>query len=249
MIEAASILRNANRDSLVIIDELGRGTSTYEGFGLAWSIARHLASSIQCFCLFATHFHEMSQLAEEVEGVANYHVSAAIDGKKQKLTFLYRLSPGCIDQSYGVHVADFAGLPHAVVERAREKSNELEAVERDEKEISFLREDKKRESQKRVRDVDNGDRKEKEEEQEEKKEKEDEEERKIKLQKREKKQEAFKNLKDVLKKMFECEDTPQFMKTLHEEKMSVKDFFQASAPEFLLLHKAASSPTISSAVA
>lgn len=186
----------------------------------------------------------MGQLAEEVEGVSNFHVSAAIDDKKQKLTFLYRLSAGCIDQSYGVHVAEFAGLPLEVVERAREKSNELEAVERDEKEMSFLHQDKKREKNKRARDVSSND----EEEKKENEEDEEEEERKMKLQKREKKQEAFKNLKNVLRKMFASEDTAEFMKTLQEEKMKVKNFFQASAPEFLLLSKPTSSP-VSSAVA
>ncbi|KEP66259.1 UNVERIFIED_CONTAM: MutS domain V domain-containing protein [Hammondia hammondi] len=134
MVEAAAILRNADTRSLVVIDELGRGTSTYEGFGLAWAIARHLAAEAKCFSLFATHFHEMGQLSEEVPGVSNLHVSAAVNRDTQQLTFLYRLQPGCVDQSFGVHVAGFAGLPAAVVERARQKSAELEAVERGEQE-------------------------------------------------------------------------------------------------------------------
>lgn len=174
----------------------------------------------------------MSQLAEEVEGVCNFHVSAAIDRKKQKLTFLYQLAPGCIDQSYGVHVAEFAGLPSAVVERAREKSNELEAVERDEKETSFLNQDKKR---RRLHNALECDAKPRREEEEEKRENDaEEEERKTKMQKRERKREAFESLKSVLKRLFGARDPHEFVKNLHEEKSEVERFYQASAPEFLL---------------
>lgn len=130
MLEAASVLRHAERDSLVIIDEIGRGTSTYEGFGLAWAIAKELAEKSACCCLFATHFHEMGLLAAEVKGVVNSHVAAAFNASSKELTFLYKVEEGAADQSYGVLVAQYAGLPAAVVRRAAAKARELEAVER-----------------------------------------------------------------------------------------------------------------------
>ncbi|CEM36592.1 unnamed protein product [Vitrella brassicaformis CCMP3155] len=131
MSEASAILKTADKNSLVVIDELGRGTSTFEGFGLAWGIAKAIADELGCFCLFATHFHEMGALAE-CPGVVNRHVTAAIETGhgRRDLKFLYNLQDGCADQSYGVHVAEMAGLPAAVIEQARQKSQELEAVEK-----------------------------------------------------------------------------------------------------------------------
>lgn len=128
MVEASVILKTCTDRSLVIVDELGRGTSTYEGFGLAWAIAKELVERVKCFCLFATHFHEMARLEQCVGGVKNSHVTAAVDSSR--LTFLYRVEDGCADQSYGIHVAKIARLPEKVVARAEEKSNELEYVER-----------------------------------------------------------------------------------------------------------------------
>lgn len=127
MLEAACILNTANERSLVIIDELGRGTSTQDGFGLAWAIAQHVAEQTKCFCLFATHFHEMAALQDKVAGVKNFHARAVVDEVNNKLTFLYEIQAGATDQSYGVHVAKLAGFPTDVVETARRKAVELES--------------------------------------------------------------------------------------------------------------------------
>jgi len=93
----------------VIMDELGRGTSTSDGFGLAWSIALYLSTSIRCYSLFATHFHEMTQLSNSHKSIQNYFVNAEI--KDGQLTMLYRVMKGKVDRSYGLFVAEMLGFP------------------------------------------------------------------------------------------------------------------------------------------
>ena len=118
MSETAYILRHATSRSLVVLDEVGRGTSTYDGMALAWAVGEELHSRIAARTLFATHFHELTGLADELEGVCN--VSLAVVEQGQEVVFLYRLVEQGADRSYGVQVARLAGVPEHVVQRARE---------------------------------------------------------------------------------------------------------------------------------
>lgn len=126
MLEASTIVRTATERSLVIIDELGRGTSTFDGFGLAWAISQFMVSKIQCWTLFATHFHELTTLAESERAVVNRHVSAFVDAASEEVTFLYEIQEGPCLQSYGTHVARMAHFPETVVNVAVEKAKKLE---------------------------------------------------------------------------------------------------------------------------
>ena len=117
MTEAAAILHNATPRSLVLVDEIGRGTSTFDGLALAYAIARHLAERVRCYALFATHYFELTQLAAELPNIANVHLDAV--EHKDRIVFLHRLEPGPADKSYGIHVAHLAGIPKDVVRAAR----------------------------------------------------------------------------------------------------------------------------------
>ncbi len=123
MLETANILHNATPQSLVILDEIGRGTSTFDGLSLAWAITEQLAK-LGSRTLFATHYHELTELAELVEGVSNLNV--AVREYEEQVVFLHRIVPGAADRSYGLHVGKLAGLPRAVLERANAVLSELE---------------------------------------------------------------------------------------------------------------------------
>jgi DNA mismatch repair protein MutS len=125
MTEAANILNNASPRSLVILDEIGRGTSTYDGVSLAWGITEYLHDQVGCRTLFATHYHELAELADRLGRLRNYNVLVheASDG----IIFLHKVAPGSADKSYGIHVAQRAGVPGAVLERAQAVLAELEA--------------------------------------------------------------------------------------------------------------------------
>lgn len=129
MVEASNILKCVNENSLIIIDELGRGTSTYDGFGLAWSISKYIIKEKKCYCLFATHFHEMCDIEDEDEKVVvNLHVSGIVsnDGNNnENITMLYNIENGRCDESYGINVGLLTGFPVEVIESAKRKGEEL----------------------------------------------------------------------------------------------------------------------------
>ncbi|MCC7153297.1 MAG: DNA mismatch repair protein MutS [Bryobacterales bacterium] len=118
MTETALILNTATPASLVILDEIGRGTATYDGLALAWAVLEHIHERIGALTLFATHYHELTELEERLEGVRNLHVSVREAG--DQVIFLRRVEPGAADKSYGIEVARLAALPSTVIERARE---------------------------------------------------------------------------------------------------------------------------------
>ena len=128
MAETSAILHSATSRSLVLLDEIGRGTSTYDGVAIAWAVSEHLHDRVGCKTMFATHYHELMQLPERLQHARNYNVLVRETG--DRVVFLHRLVPGGTDRSYGVHVAELAGLPGGVVRRAREVLNRLEGEHR-----------------------------------------------------------------------------------------------------------------------
>ncbi|MBN2206818.1 MAG: DNA mismatch repair protein MutS [Candidatus Aminicenantes bacterium] len=131
MIETAAILNSATPRSLILLDEIGRGTSTFDGLSIAWAVAEHLHESdeVRAKTLFATHYHELTELALSYPRIQNHHV--AVKEWKEEVVFLRKIVPGPSDRSYGIHVAKLAGLPRAVVDRAREILFNLEKQELD----------------------------------------------------------------------------------------------------------------------
>ncbi|MCL2005577.1 MAG: DNA mismatch repair protein MutS [Planctomycetaceae bacterium] len=124
MTETARILHQATPHSLVILDEVGRGTSTYDGLSLAWAIVEHIHEQIACRTLFATHYHELTDLSKVLEGLQNLNV--AVKEERGDVVFLHKIVPGAADKSYGIHVAKLAGVPGSVVQRSQEILIELE---------------------------------------------------------------------------------------------------------------------------
>lgn len=128
MTEAANILNNASPRSLVILDEIGRGTSTYDGVSLAWAISEHLHNVVGCRAMFATHYHELAQLAESLPHLRNYNVQ--VQELEDDVIFMHKIAPGCAERSYGIHVARLAGVPRAVLDRASAVLSDLETKHR-----------------------------------------------------------------------------------------------------------------------
>ncbi len=126
MSETAAILHGATDKSLILLDEIGRGTSTYDGVSIAWAVTEHIHERIGAKTIFATHYHELTQLGDRLAGVKNMNVSVREVG--DEIVFLRRLAEGGADRSYGIHVARLAGMPHGIVDRARELLAELEGT-------------------------------------------------------------------------------------------------------------------------
>jgi DNA mismatch repair protein MutS len=125
MEETATILHHATKHSLIILDEIGRGTSTYDGLAIARAVVEHLHNATGARTLFATHYHELAQMADELPHLRIY--TMAISDEQGEIVFLHRITPGCIGRSYGVHVAKLAGMPPGIVQRAEEVLRHLEA--------------------------------------------------------------------------------------------------------------------------
>ncbi|HEY6219646.1 MAG TPA: DNA mismatch repair protein MutS, partial [Gemmatimonadaceae bacterium] len=125
MAETSAILHSATKRSLILLDEIGRGTSTYDGVSIAWAVTEHVHDRIGAKTIFATHYHELTQLAEELSGVRNYNVGVKEVG--EQIIFLHRLLPGGADRSYGIEVGRLAGLPKSVIERAKSVLRLLES--------------------------------------------------------------------------------------------------------------------------
>jgi DNA mismatch repair protein MutS len=125
MSETSAILHGATSRSLVLLDEIGRGTSTFDGVAIAWAVTEHLHNTVGCKTIFATHYHELTQLTEELAHARNWNVAVREAG--DDVVFLHRLEPGGADRSYGIHVARLAGMPSSVVARSWDVLRVLEA--------------------------------------------------------------------------------------------------------------------------
>ena len=136
MVETAAILNQASDRSLVVLDEIGRGTATYDGLSIAFAAVEHLHEVNRCRALFATHFHEMTALAARLGRMRN--ATMRVKEWEGEVIFLHEVQPGVADRSYGIQVAKLAGLPHAVVERARDVLKQLERGEQGERRTAFV---------------------------------------------------------------------------------------------------------------
>jgi DNA mismatch repair protein MutS len=128
MVETAAILNQADEKSLVILDEIGRGTATYDGLSIAWATLEYLHDKNKCRALFATHYHELASLSDKLPGLTNATVS--VKEFKEEIVFLYKVALGFADRSYGVQVAKLAGMPQAVLKRAAEVLNKLSSSDK-----------------------------------------------------------------------------------------------------------------------
>ncbi|MAG08345.1 DNA mismatch repair protein MutS [Candidatus Woesearchaeota archaeon] len=128
MNETANIVNNATEKSLIILDEIGRGTSTYDGISIAWSVAEYIHKNIRAKALFATHYHQMNKLSEQHEGIKNYNI--AVKEVEDSIVFLHKIIEGGTDKSYGIEVARLAGLPKEVIENSKEIMKKLEAEDK-----------------------------------------------------------------------------------------------------------------------
>jgi len=131
MLETANILHNATSQSLILLDEIGRGTSTFDGISIAWAVGEyiHEKEDIRAKTLFATHYHELTDLSTTLQRIKNYHVT--VKEHRDDIVFLRKIVPGPSDRSYGLHVAKLAGIPRSVVDRAKEILFNLEKQELD----------------------------------------------------------------------------------------------------------------------
>jgi len=118
MLEAKNAITNATKDSLILFDELGRGTATYDGMALAEAILEYVNANIKCKTLFSTHYHELTELEKKIPTIKNIHVAA--HEENGNITFLHKVRDGAVDKSYGIHVAKLAKMPDAVIQRANE---------------------------------------------------------------------------------------------------------------------------------
>jgi DNA mismatch repair protein MutS len=124
MNETANILNHATANSLVLLDEIGRGTATFDGLSIAWAVAEHLATEITARTIFATHYHELNELASILANIANYQV--VVKELPEQIIFLHQVRPGGADRSYGIEAGRLAGLPATVIQRARQVMGQIE---------------------------------------------------------------------------------------------------------------------------